>query len=275
MTYIDYLNAFHRYCKEKYLPGNAKLLYFQLLALFNEAHWPASLQVDNLRLMSLVDTRTERVAILARDKLVDAGLIQYHKGKKRSPNTYYLLEYTPQKVSEFDSKSGCVSGSNSVPTMGSHIKNKSKAKSKIKTFSSGGAGEARADAERATADYMGARQLDPSAYLGVTNQGLSVASAYADTIFERFTKRTPTDIDRINVFQAIYHQEHDEDTDTWTVTFPQDRIDLLMYAFEQAASAGKPGDWRYINGILARLHQRGITTVEQAGDYDYERGALA
>lgn len=113
------------------MPGNAKLLYFELLALFNEAYWPESLQVDNRRLMSLVDTGTERVAISARDKLVDAGFISYRKGKKGSPNTYHLLKYTPQKVSEFDSKSDSVSGSESVGELCSHIKTKDKDKDDI------------------------------------------------------------------------------------------------------------------------------------------------
>lgn len=133
MTYIDLLNSFHLWQKSNYLPGNARLLYYSLLAIFNEARWPEQVQIDNFRLMSMLDTRTERVAIAARDSLVAAGLIEYIKGKKRSPNTY-RLKYTPQKVSEndsesdsvFDSKSDSVSSSVSVPKTVSHIKKKTK-----------------------------------------------------------------------------------------------------------------------------------------------------
>lgn len=135
MTYIDYLNDFHRWLKSNFLPGNSRLLYYSLLSVFNEAGWPESIQVDNYRLMSMVDTRTERVAISARDKLIDAGFVEYSKGKKRSPNTYYLKKYTPQKVSEIDSvsisESVSVSGSDSVPKTVSHIKTKKKTKSNI------------------------------------------------------------------------------------------------------------------------------------------------
>lgn len=132
MTYIDRLNFFNRWLCINYLPGNAILLFYRLLALFNEAGWPESIQVDNYRLMSMVDTRTERVAISARDKLVDCGFIQYSKGKKKCPNTYFLTDYTPQKVSEndsvFDSESSSVSGSDSVSKTVSHIKTKNKTK---------------------------------------------------------------------------------------------------------------------------------------------------
>lgn len=133
MTYLDLLNLFHQWQKSNYLPGNARLLYYGLLAIFNEARWPEQVQIDNFRLMSMLDTRTERVAIAARDSLVAAGLIEYSKGKKRSPNTY-RLKYTPQKVSEngsetgsgFDSESDSISSSVSVSKTVSHIEEKEK-----------------------------------------------------------------------------------------------------------------------------------------------------
>ena len=46
--------------------------------------------------------------------------------------------------------------------------------------------------------------------------------------------------------------------------------DLLSYAFEQAALAGKVSDWRYIHGIMDRLSLRGIETSDQARAYDSE-----
>ncbi len=133
VTYLDLLNSFHQWQKSNYLPGNARLLYYGLLAIFNEARWPEQVQIDNFRLMSMLDTRTERVAIAARDSLVAAGLIEYSRGKKRSPNTY-RLKYTPQKVSENGSESGSVFDSETVSTSSSvsvsktvsHIEDKEK-----------------------------------------------------------------------------------------------------------------------------------------------------
>ncbi len=140
---------------------------------------------------------------------------------------------------------------------------------KVKNSFSGG-GDARADAERIVSDYMAGRDLDANIYFGVTPEHLATVSAYTDVIFSKFTRRTPTDTDRANVFQALRISERDEATGEWIVTFPKDNIDLLMYAFEQAARIGKPGDWRYINGVLARLAQRGIRTLNQAEDYDFD-----
>lgn len=139
MTYIDYLNDFNKWLRSNHLPGNARLLYYSLLAVFNEAGWPESVQVDNYRLMSMIDVRTERVAISTRDKLVDCGFIRYNKGKKGSPNTYFLTKYTGKKVSQFGSvsgsESGSVSGSVSVSPNRSHIKTKNKTKTKTKNIS--------------------------------------------------------------------------------------------------------------------------------------------
>ncbi len=145
-SYFGYLNSFWNWQKFNHLAGNARLLYYCFLGLFNEAGWPAFIQVDNYRLMSMVDTRTERVAISARDKLVDFGFIKYDKGSKGSPNKYYLTKYTLQKVSEINSISVSVSGSVSVSETDSvsvsetdsvsvspkcsHIKTKTKTKKK-------------------------------------------------------------------------------------------------------------------------------------------------
>lgn len=55
VTYLDLLNSFHQWQKSNYLPGNARLLYYGLLAVFNEARWPEQVQIDNFRLMSIHD----------------------------------------------------------------------------------------------------------------------------------------------------------------------------------------------------------------------------
>lgn len=140
----------------------------------------------------------------------------------------------------------------------------------ISSSGDGGAREREA-AESAVSEYLGSRCLDASTYFGVSEQELATVAAYTDAIFARFTRRPPTDTDRASVFQAIHLSERDEQTGTWTVTFPKSRIDLLMYAFEQAALAGKQGDWKYIDGVLGRLAQRGISTLDQAEEYDLDR----
>ena len=140
MTYIGMLNAFWNYCKTHYVSGQTKLLFYGLLAVFNEANWPESVQLDNYRLMSLIDTKTERVATTARDKLVEIGMLKYGKGKKRSPSIYRLIDFTCQKVSEsisessgeIDSEMNSESSSKTVR----HIKTKTKTKKEVSSLRS-------------------------------------------------------------------------------------------------------------------------------------------
>lgn len=267
--YFNYLNVFHRYCKIKHLPGNARLLYFELLALFNETRWPESLQVDNRRLMSLVDTMTERVAISARDKLVDAGFIRYRKGKKGSPNTYYLLKYTPQKVSEFDSENDSVSGSETVSELCSHIKNKTETKKKTFLSDGGGGAAPVSEAAAAVGECLLDRDIDKSLHFGMTVEVREEAAQIAVELFSRFGWGTPETVDISRVLDYTSHRVGLRDKTQ--ITFPTERVKLLTYAFEQAAKKGESRNWNYIDGVMRRLAWRGIDTVEKAEDYDYER----
>lgn len=90
MTYIDYLNRFNRWLETNALPASSQLMFYKLLHVFNRAGWPERVGVDNLRLMLLTDTRSEKSAIRARDKLVAAGFITYRRGRKGTPNQYAL-----------------------------------------------------------------------------------------------------------------------------------------------------------------------------------------
>ena len=76
--------------------------------------------------MSLLDTRTERVAIEARNKLVKAGFLQHQRGRKGHPSIYSLPEDIPLEGRVSDSKNGSISESDSAPETVSHIKTKTK-----------------------------------------------------------------------------------------------------------------------------------------------------
>ena len=76
--------------------------------------------------MSLLDTRTERVAIEARNKLVKVGFLQHQRGRKGHPSIYSLPEDIPLEGRVSDSKNGSISESDSAPETVSHIKTKTK-----------------------------------------------------------------------------------------------------------------------------------------------------
>ena len=90
MTYIELINAFEKWLETNHLPSVAQLLWYKLVSLFNKAMWSEWITVDNYRLMALLDVKREATFISYRDKLIEAGLFEYKKGKKGSPNRYKI-----------------------------------------------------------------------------------------------------------------------------------------------------------------------------------------
>lgn len=134
---------------------------------------------------------------------------------------------------------------------------------------SGDGGDARAREE--IADFAAVRGMDPSLYFGMTPEIHAEVEAFTNAAFSRFAKRQPTENDDAQAFMALYSSREDPVTGNWIMTIPRDNKDLLLYAFEAASNAGKPGDWRYINGVLDRLRQRGIRSLRDAEAYDLDR----
>lgn len=90
MTYIDLINAFERWLETNYLPISSQLLWYKLISLFNKCGWSEWVTVDNQRLMSIMQIKNEKTFIKCRDNLIEAGLFEYRKGKKGSPNQYKI-----------------------------------------------------------------------------------------------------------------------------------------------------------------------------------------
>ena len=127
-----------------------------------------------------------------------------------------------------------------------------------------------AAARNPVSNYCQYRGYDQSVYFGATPDRIEEADRIAAEVFKHFGGRKPTKADKAQVFQCIYENGTDG-SGNWTVSYPKNKIDLLIYAFEQAANAGCPGNWRYIDGVLANLSRRGITDLGQAEDYDDRR----
>lgn len=105
MTYIELINAFEKWLETNYLPSSAQLLWYKLIALFNKAGWSEWVTVDNRRLMALVDIGREATLISCRDKLIGAGLFEYQKGKKGSPNKYKICTVNFESVNSSENRS--------------------------------------------------------------------------------------------------------------------------------------------------------------------------
>lgn len=125
MTYIERLNEFHQWLESNTLPGNAQLLYFRLLNVFNRAGWPEHVQVDTRRLTTLAECEKD-AAYRARDRLRDAGFISYRKGKKGAPTTYFLSDKTTEKALEIATITETINATETESENATHIKTKTK-----------------------------------------------------------------------------------------------------------------------------------------------------
>mgnify|MGYP003162085346 CR=1 FL=1 len=93
IDYIKQLNGFERWLESHYLPSSAQLLYYKLLSINNMAGWCEWIQVDNQRVMSRCQMSREATLVENRNRLIDAGLIEFQRGKKGSPNKYKICTF--------------------------------------------------------------------------------------------------------------------------------------------------------------------------------------
>lgn len=141
LTYIDRLNRFHQWLESNALPGPAQLMYYNLLHVFNRAGWPETVQVDNLRMMLWLGGVSKTTAMRARDKLIEAGFIQYQKGGKGKPNKYRLLDLGYSHDTINDTISNTTNDTRSATPNATHIKTKTKNKTYPPNPPLGDAGE--------------------------------------------------------------------------------------------------------------------------------------
>lgn len=133
-----------------------------------------------------------------------------------------------------------------------------------------GVGDMRAGVN-AVREYFDERSLNPNIFFGTTETLMSEVRSITAEIFKRLTSREATNADISEVFHAITVSVPGMTVGSTYRTISRDNLDLLLYAFEQAALAGIPGSWNYINGVLAKLSQRGIHTLAEAEAYDDTR----
>jgi hypothetical protein len=117
-------------------------LFYELVALCNERNWPTEFQYSNPLLCATLGI-SEKSLISARNRLKQAGLLEFTSGHKRSPTVYRFLDPdAPQiplpQVSLSGSQSGSQSGSKSDSQSGTSI---NKEKTKRKTNPPAAAGE--------------------------------------------------------------------------------------------------------------------------------------
>ena len=196
--------------------------------LANVLRWPDDFQLDNKRVMEMINTRSKGMALDARKELVEAGLIAFTPGVKGKPSTYHM---------------------NSVDALeGPYIP----------------------PGPPEDEDFLAEVKDDITTYFGYTEAlGQELREITEKLWLEFYPKQNPTPDDVRKVFYYIKEQTHHEDGQ-WTMTFPEEKKELLAYAFDQARAQGKL-HWGYIGGIYDNFRARGIKTVDDAMDYEEMR----
>ncbi len=93
LNYISEINGFERWLETHQLPTLAQLLWYKIAYWSSRAGWPEWTQVDNRRLMVSLQIAREASLTESRERLVNAGLIEYKKGKKGSPGRYRIISF--------------------------------------------------------------------------------------------------------------------------------------------------------------------------------------
>lgn len=116
------------------------------------------------------------------------------------------------------------------------------------------------DAREASEKELSVIGLKPGEHPFVTRERVMGVINNAAALFRKYRGgASPSPLDRRMVF---------------LLADAEGSCELLDYAFEQAQSAGKVNDWRYIAGVVRVLRDRNIYTVEQAREWDEKRPDL-
>lgn len=67
-------------------------LFYELVAICNERNWPTEFQYPNHLLCATLNNLAESSLIRARNRLKQAGLLEFTSGHKRSPTVYRFLD---------------------------------------------------------------------------------------------------------------------------------------------------------------------------------------
>jgi len=89
-------------------------LFYELVALCNERNWPTEFQYPNHLLCATLSNMAESTLIRARNRLKQAGLLEFTSGHKRSPTVYRFIDpEAPQIPLHSASKNASTSASKS------------------------------------------------------------------------------------------------------------------------------------------------------------------
>lgn len=276
INYVDEFNLFMRYARNYQLTGRERLLWIALFTIANDRaiynaqtrtyEWPSDFFPVPNNELSLHSTLDKRGIETVRNKLKQRGLIDFHQGSRNARPAEYQIHYlslnvgykiVPNDVPNTVPNNVPNIVPNNVPNIVpnnaplyidiNNIQNRYDS-----SFISGGAG-VNAGARDASEKELASIGLKPGEFFSVTPERVEWVLSITEALFDKYRHCAPEPWDCRKVFIHCCTPEN---------------AALLEYAFETAAIAGKADDWRYIDGIMARLRARDIHTPEQPRQWD-------
>ena len=106
MNYIKEINAFRNYLKTNSLEAITQALWYVIIDYHNSCNWKRWIAIDNQRLMAELSI-SEKTLIRHRNKLIQAGLLEYKsQQRKKSSGRYKLLSFELGEVNRKDKTAG-------------------------------------------------------------------------------------------------------------------------------------------------------------------------
>ncbi|MBO8169986.1 MAG: hypothetical protein H0Z35_12500 [Thermoanaerobacteraceae bacterium] len=97
MNYLRQIMAFESWTEGNHLSKEAQLLWYKLLYINNKAEWTEWFSHTNIGLMAKTGINSEKTLVKIRNELINAGLLEYKKGKKGNPGKYRLIPFPEDK----------------------------------------------------------------------------------------------------------------------------------------------------------------------------------
>jgi hypothetical protein len=105
MNYIKEINAFRNYLKTNPLEAITQALWYVIADYHNSCNWERWITIDNSRLMAELSI-SEKTLIKHRNKLIQAGLLEYKsQQRKKGSGRYKLLSFEFGEVGFFETAS--------------------------------------------------------------------------------------------------------------------------------------------------------------------------
>lgn len=297
MNYISEIRAFYDWQVRNNLSSAAvalwhTLMYFNngdAIRVNNDWYWKVEFTVKNKTLETYTSISPKQLD-LKRNELITKGRIQYRKSSGSKSGTYSMIPVDcnmyKQTVIQTDIQSGLQKGIQSNIQMGIQVWTQITDKHSRVLYNNYNANsnsnkkinddvdenareEKKSEKPLLTTEYLTDRNLNPDVYFGISEELKVKVELITKDIFKTFTERKPQDNDISKVFNYI--RESKSENDEWRIDYPKRKIDLLFYAFEQAQLTSNAGNWRYIDGIMQKLSERGINSLAEAEEYDNER----